>query len=79
MFFMDFNARFMHLTKFILIVFVIDQPIIGYINDLSDLKASANNNLYFNLQLQTEEGSFSAVCYSPDKHKSLKAKAEISP
>lgn len=53
MFVLDFNARFMHLTEFIFIIFVIDQPIIAYIHDLCDLKASANNNLYSNLKLQT--------------------------
>lgn len=55
-----------------------NQPITAYIHDLTEIKTSANNNLYFNLQLQTEEESFRAVCYSPDKHKSLKAKAETS-
>ena len=78
MYVLDFNARFMNMTKFIFVIFVVDQPVIAYIHDLCDLKASANNNLYFNLKLQTEEESFHAVCYSPDKHKSFKAKAETS-
>jgi len=55
-----------------------NQPIIAYIHDLCDLRASANNNLYFNLKLQTKEESFRAVCYSPDKHKIFKAKAETA-
>ncbi|KAK3741664.1 hypothetical protein QZH41_005087 [Actinostola sp. cb2023] len=42
------------------------------------MKTSANNNLYFDLQLQTQQDSFRAVCYSPDKHKNFKAKAETS-
>jgi len=78
MFVLDFKARFMNLSRFIFIIFVIDQPIIAYIHDLCDLRASANNNLYFNLKLQTKEESFRAVCYSPDKHKIFKAKAETA-
>ena len=80
MFILDFNATFTHFTKFIFIIFLIDQPIITYIHDLTETKTSANNNLYFNLQLQTEYVYVYvyAVCYSPDKHKSFKAKAETS-
>ena len=36
------------------------------------------NNLYFNLQLRTEEECFCAVSYSLGKHKSFDAKAETS-
>lgn len=47
-------------------------------HNLTDLKSSANNNIYFNLDLQTEHSSIHAVCYSPDKHKEFKSRAEKS-
>ena len=47
MFILDFNATFTHFTKFIFIIFLIDQPIIAYIHDLTEIKINCQQQLVF--------------------------------
>ncbi|XP_028417728.1 uncharacterized protein LOC114542249 isoform X2 [Dendronephthya gigantea] len=55
-----------------------DTPILAYIHNLSPLKSSQRNNLYFDLTLQTSQGSYRTVCFSPEKHSKCKSKSESS-
>ena len=48
--------------------------IIGYIHNLSGLKTSKSTN--FDMQLQTKDKMFRAVCFSAEKHNQFKARWE---
>jgi len=45
--------------------------ILGYIQDVSPIKISANKSEYFSFVVQQKDSSIKAVCFSPKKHKNL--------
>ena len=52
--------------------------IIAYVHDLSEIKRSQRNNLYFDMSLQTQDKLYRAVCFSPEKHQQCKTTSESS-
>ena len=52
--------------------------IIGYVHNLSEIKTSQRNNLYFDMSLQTQEKLYRALCFSPEKHQQCKTTCESS-
>ena len=51
---------------------------VGYLHNLSPPKTSKNQNQYFVLDFQTRHSVFRTVCFSPEKHTTLKRKFECS-
>ena len=47
-----------------------------YVHSVSPVKRSDTNCQYFDMKLQTKDETVRAVCFSPEKHKTLKAKGE---
>lgn len=58
--------------------FFVDKPIVAYLHNLSPIKNSQRNNLYFDLSLQTSNSTNKSVCFSTEKHKQYKSKLESS-
>ena len=55
-----------------------DKPLIAYLHDLSPIKKSQRDNMYFHMTLQTEHKTYRSVCFSPEKHQNFSAKYESS-
>ena len=51
--------------------------IIAYVHNLS-IKTSKQNNLYFDMSLETQDKLYRAVCFSPEKHQQCKARSDLS-
>lgn len=51
---------------------------IGYVHNLSEIKTSQRNNLYFDMSLQTQDKLYRAVCFSPENHQQCKTTCESS-
>ena len=47
-------------------------------HNLSPIKKSQKNNNYFDMTLQTKNGTYRSVCFSPEKHSSLSSNYESS-
>ena len=47
-------------------------------HNLSPIKKSQKNNSYFDMTLQTKNGTYRSVCFSPEKHSSLSSNYESS-
>ncbi|XP_068738471.1 uncharacterized protein [Montipora capricornis] len=56
----------------------LDDGIVGYLHNLSPIKTSQNKNQYFVLDFQTNSTVYRTVCFSAEKHASLKRKFECS-
>ena len=55
-----------------------EQSMVGYLHDLSPIKASQYKSQHFSLNFQTNSQVYCAVCFSPEKHSVLKRKFESS-
>jgi hypothetical protein len=56
-----------------------DPVLIGYIHNLSPLKTSQRtSNTYFDMNIQTQDKSYRAVCFSAEKHIEFKSRFESS-
>ena len=51
---------------------------IAYLHNMSPIKTSQRNNLYFDMTLQTENGCYRTVCFSPEKHSHFLSRYESS-
>ena len=51
---------------------------IAYLHNLSPIKKSQKNNMYFDMTLQTKNGTYRSVCFSPEKHSGFSSKYESS-
>ena len=54
-----------------------DPTIVGYVHNVSPVKASAKGTEYFSFTIQEKENKIKALCFTPRKHKSnVESKAE---
>ena len=54
-----------------------DPTIVGYVHNVSPVKASAKGTEYFSFTIQEKEKKIKALCFTPRKHKSnVESKAE---
>ena len=51
---------------------------IAYLHNLSPMKKSQRDNLYFDMTLQTEQTTYRTVCFSPEKHRDFLTRYESS-
>ena len=51
---------------------------IAYLHNLSPIKKSQRDNLYFDMTLQTEDTTYRSVCFSPEKHTQFLTRYESS-
>ena len=55
-----------------------DKPLFAYLHDLSPIKKSQRDNMYFHMTLQTEHKTYRSVCFSSENHQHFSAKYESS-
>ena len=53
--------------------FIIEKQFFGYVYDVSNMNTTKNKTTkYFNFNIQSEEGNYKCVCFSPEKYQLFK-------